>query len=332
MGKFCGKCGAALVEGVAFCASCGAAVESMGYSEPEPQQSVVNEDMYAENQNVIENGFAGDETRLLYEPQPQSQYEPQYQAQTQSQYQPQQQPQYEQQYQAQPQQQYQAQPQAQYQYQQQPQYQGQPQPQYQAQQQYMGNSYYPDMYAQPTKKSGKKKLVIILSIAGAVVIGAIVLICCLIFGGNDYEEAVQAYYKVAGGDITYNNICTAFGESTLEEYLDCQGYTVAEFKRACKEFNYEYNSDSSYESEYLNVEIYNVYTIEDEDLEDYDDGYPFVPEKGVRAIVSYTYKHTYDGEASERIVSDTISVIKYNGDWCVGSMKNFVDEIIYECL
>ncbi|MCD7773464.1 MAG: zinc ribbon domain-containing protein [Ruminococcus sp.] len=290
MGKFCGKCGAALVEGVAFCASCGAAVESMGYSEPEPQQSVVNEDMYAENQKVIENGFAGDETRLLYEPQPQSQYQPQ------------QQPQYEQQYQA------------------------QPQPQYQAQQQYMGNSYYPDMYAQPTKKSGKKKLVIILSIAGAVVIGAIVLICCLIFGGNDYEDAIEAYLKLSCNDISYNNVCDAFGESNVE--MLC-GDNVQLFKDLCSQAMAEIEDENTLEL--YDFTIYNVSSIDYEELEDISDEFysvvQSVAEEGIKVRVNYTYTESYHNINYTGTDSLTLTLVKFNGEWCVVDTIDIIEDI-----
>ncbi len=184
--------------------------------------------------------------------------------------------------------------------------------------------------ASSVKKKSKKKRIIILSIVGAVVIGAIVLVCCLIFGGHGYKDAIQAYYKIVNGDITYNNICDAIGESTLEEYLDCQGYTVEEFERACKECNYDNNSSDS--RGYLDVEICNVYTIEDEDLENYDYGYPFVPENGVRTIVSFVRKFTYDDETDEYLTSDTIAAVKYNGEWCVIREIDIVDDIIDEYL
>ncbi len=338
MSKFCANCGTPLSEGANFCASCGAKVMKVvqpapepapqpvvepapepmpepvaepvqPVAEPEPVQEPVAEPVVepipepAPEPQPVVNEKNPYNTPRSSEPSPFVAYTPSNAEPTQTAAD----------MNAQPGQPYpQGQP---YQQPNQPYPQGQPY--YQAD---PNGGYGVPVQAQP-KKKGNGLLIVILIVILLLLIGAGLLIYFIFFSSGGYEDAVEAYYE-AMEDFEYDDFCEAMGDTALIAYVEQgEGSDIQTFKLGCQRMG------SLYKQQYPDVdveyEILEVRKMSEDEVAEYDE-YGLKGEMGYEIDVS-TYTTGADDNGSD---SETLTVIRYDGDWCVIDLTSAVSTFI----
>lgn len=176
---------------------------------------------------------------------------------------------------------------------------------------------------EPPKKSGKGVLIAILIIILALLIGAGILIYFLFFSSAGCEETVEAFYE-AQEDFEFEDFKEAIGYTTLVTIVeDKNSSDIETFKTGCRRMKTVYetsNIDVDYDCEILSMN-----KIDKDKLDNYDKD-SLVAQKGYEVDVSYTVKDDNTNESSTG--SETLTVIKYDGDWCVTDALDAIDSII----
>lgn len=176
---------------------------------------------------------------------------------------------------------------------------------------------------EPAKKSGKGLLIAILIIILVLLVGAGILIYFLFFSSGNYKEAIEAYYE-AQEDLEFEDFRKATGDTALIAIVEEKnGSDIQTFKLGCQRMQQVYNvTNIDLEVEY---EILDVQKMSKDDLEEFDDD-TLVAEEGYEVDVSYTVEDESTGEKEEN--SETLSVVKFDGDWCVTNIIDAIDEVI----
>lgn len=176
---------------------------------------------------------------------------------------------------------------------------------------------------EPTKKSGKGLLIAILIIILVLLVGAGILIYFLFFSSSDCKEAVEAYYE-SQEDIEFEDFRKATGDTALIAIVeDKNSSDIETFKRGCQRMQKlakVMNTDVDYEYEILDMQ-----KMSKDDLEEYNNG-SLVAEEGYEVDVSYTVKDESSGDREN--YSETLSVVKFDGDWCVTDIVDAIDDVI----
>lgn len=187
------------------------------------------------------------------------------------------------------------------------------------------NITYPEtnLNLEPAKKSGKGLLIAILIIILVLLIGAGILIYFLFFSSGDCREAVEAYYD-AQEEPEFEDFRKAIGDTALiaiveeENGSDIQTFKLGcqRMQKICREMNVDVDID---------YEILDMQKMSQDDLEDYNED-TLIAQEGYEVDVSYTVKNETTGEKEDH--SNTLTVVKFDGDWCVTDIVDDIDEVI----
>ncbi|MCC8191485.1 MAG: zinc-ribbon domain-containing protein [Ruminococcus sp.] len=193
----------------------------------------------------------------------------------------------------------------------------QDQPYYQAD---PNGGYGAPVQAQP-KKKGNGLLIVILIVILLLLIGAGLLIYFIFFSSGGYQDAVEAYYE-AMEDFEYDDFREAMGDTALIAYVEQgEGSDIQTFKLGCQRMG------SLYKQQYPDVdveyEILEVRKMSEDEVAEYDE-YGLKGEMGYEIDVS-TYTTGADNNGSD---SETLTVIRYDGDWCVIDIASVVGTFI----
>lgn len=176
---------------------------------------------------------------------------------------------------------------------------------------------------EPTKKSGKGVLIAILIVILVLLIGAGILIYFLFFSSSACKEAVEAYYEVQE-DLEFEDFKKATGYAALTAIIeDKNSSDIQTFKLGCQRMQQIYkktNIDLDVEYEILDMQ-----KISKDDLEKYNID-SLIAKEGYEVDVSYTVKLESTGDKESR--SETLSVVKFDGEWCVTDIVDDIDNII----
>ncbi|MCD8328316.1 MAG: zinc-ribbon domain-containing protein [Ruminococcus sp.] len=173
----------------------------------------------------------------------------------------------------------------------------------------------------PTKKKGNGLLITILIVILLLLIGAGILIYFIFFSSGGYDDAVEAYYE-AMEDFEYDDFCEALGDTALIAYVEQgEGSDIQTFKLGCQRMA------SLYKQQYPDIdveyEILEVRKMSEDEVAEYDE-YGLKGEAGYEVDVS-TYTTGADDNGSD---SETLTVIRYDGDWCVMDLTSVVSTFI----
>lgn len=176
---------------------------------------------------------------------------------------------------------------------------------------------------EPVKKSGKGALIAILIIILVLLIGAGILIYFLFFSTGACKEAVEAYYE-AQEELKFEDFRKATGDTALISIVEEENSSDIEtFKTGCQRMQKIYQTTNVDVD--IDYEILDMNKISKDKLSDYNEN-SLVAEKGYEVDVSYTVKDESTGEKEN--YSETLTVVKFDGDWCVTDIVDAIDDVI----
>lgn len=176
---------------------------------------------------------------------------------------------------------------------------------------------------EPVKKSGKGVLIAILIVILVLLIGAGILIYFLFFSTGDCKESVEAYYE-AQEDLKFEDFRKATGDTALISIVEDENSSDIEtFKVGCQRMQKIYQATNIDVD--IDYEILDMHKISKDKLSDYNEN-SLVAEKGYEVDVSYTVKDESTGEKEN--YSETLTVVKFDGDWCVTDIVDAIDDVI----
>ncbi len=176
---------------------------------------------------------------------------------------------------------------------------------------------------EPVKKSGKGALIAILIIILVLLIGAGILIYFMFFSTGDCKESVEAYYE-AQEELKFEDFRKATGDTALISIVEEENSSDIEtFKVGCQRMQKIYQTTNVDVD--VDYEILDMNKISKDKLSDYNEN-SLVAEKGYEVDVSYTVKDELTGEKEN--YSETLTVIKFDGDWCVTDIADEIDDVI----
>lgn len=175
----------------------------------------------------------------------------------------------------------------------------------------------------PTKKSGKGTLIVILIIILALLIAAGVLIYFIFFSSGDCKEAIEAYYETQE-DYEFDDFREATGDTALTAIVEKENASdIKTFKLGCQRMQRIYRENKlDYDFEY---QIVDMQPMSKDELTEYNNG-SLVAKDGYIADIDYTVKDESTGEKENH--SQTLTVVKYDRDWCVTDISDDISYVI----
>lgn len=175
----------------------------------------------------------------------------------------------------------------------------------------------------PAKKSGKGTLIVILIIILALLIAAGVLIYFIFFSSGDCKEAIEAYYETQE-DYEFDDFREATGDTALTAIVEKENASdIKTFKLGCQRMQRIYRENKlDYDFEY---QIVDMQPMSKDELTEYNNG-SLVAKDGYIADIDYTVKDESTGEKENH--SQTLTVVKYDRDWCVTDISDDISYVI----
>lgn len=175
----------------------------------------------------------------------------------------------------------------------------------------------------PAKKSGKGTLIVILIIILALLIAAGVLIYFIFFSSGDCKEAIEAYYETQE-DYEFDDFREATGDTALTAIVEKENASdIKTFKLGCQRMQRIYRENKlDYDFEY---QIVDMQPMSNDELTEYNNG-SLVAKDGYIADIDYTVKDESTGEKENH--SQTLTVVKYDRDWCVTDISDDISYVI----
>lgn len=175
----------------------------------------------------------------------------------------------------------------------------------------------------PAKKSGKGTLIVILIIILALLISSGVLIYFIFFSSGDCKEAIEAYYETQE-DYEFDDFREATGDTALTAIVEKENASdIKTFKLGCQRMQRIYRENKlDYDFEY---QIVDMQPMSKDELTEYNNG-SLVAKDGYIADIDYTVKDESTGEKENH--SQTLTVVKYDRDWCVTDISDDISYVI----